>query len=490
MLVRSAPAADPDRVVVIWAREKAGPVAVSEISHWTYRSWREHTRSFERLATIGSVNWPLVLRGRGEPDTVPVAAVSASFFPLLGTPPMLGRTLVPTDDVRGAARVAVVSHGSWVRRFGSDPAIVGRQLLLSGEAYTVIGVMPAGFDYPRGAEMWVPVVPQLVDAGATWGIDVLEAPGWGMLFVLGRLGPGVSRDAARVEISQLIAENAGEAFRPDMEAVVTPLRDHIFGNTRPALLALAASVGLVLLIACANVATLLLVRAAGRTHEVGVRLAIGASRWRVVRQSLADALVLTVLGGVLGLVLARWTAAGLVAIAPPDVPGLDGVQIDTRTLAFGWMVCAAAAVLAGLVPGLHASRWNVADVLKSGGVRLTRSRRLRRGFVVAQVAIALALLVGAGLVGRSFANLQRLDLGFDPANVLTLDVTIPDATADRHNAFYTTLLERVRAMPGVRAVGAVFQRPLEHAGIGTDATLVIEGQSTNSRIARGSRIRG
>lgn len=478
VLLRSLPVTDPDGVVVIWTQERAG-TTVSEISHWAYRSWRESARSFDGLAAIGSVNFPLVLRDRGEPETLPVAGVSASFFPLLGTAPILGRTLLPEDDEQGAPRVAVLSYGSWVRRFRSDPAIVGRWLTLGGAGYTVVGVMPAGFEYPYAPEMWVALVPQLVDAGKQWNVDALEVPSWGMLFVLGRLAPGVSVDTARAELTAFVERQSTTAFRPGMTAVLTPLRDHLFGRTRPALLALAAAVGLVLVIACANVATLLLVRASGLSQQTAVRLALGAGRWRIVRQSLMEALALSAIGGVLGLVIARWMAAGLVVLAPPDVPGLGRVALDARTFAFAWIACAVAAVLAGLAPGLHASRWNVVDVLKSGNARLTRSRRLRRGFVAGQIAIALSLLVGAGLVGRSFANLLNLDLGFDPTNVVTLDVEIPDAAAERQNAFHASLLERVRAMPGVSAAGAIYQRPLEHAGIGTDATIVIEGQSTN-----------
>jgi putative ABC transport system permease protein len=246
------------------------------------------------------VNWSLVLRGNGEPTTLPIAAVSASFFPLVRTAPLLGRTLDMEDDQRGAERVAVMSHGSWVRRFGADPTIVGRRLMLSGTAYTVVGVMPHGFDYPRNAELWVPVVPQLADAGTKWNFDALEDQSFGVLFVLGRLGSTVTMDAAHAEVSSLIERDAGTAFSPGMEAVLTPLAEHMFGKIRPALLALAVCVGLVLLIACANVGTLLLVRAAAHGHETAIRMAIGASRWRILRAALVDALVLSALGGAVG----------------------------------------------------------------------------------------------------------------------------------------------------------------------------------------------
>lgn len=477
VLVRPLPIDRPDRVVVIWPRERANPTAIGEVSYAVFRSWQDETRAFATLAGIGSVNWGLILQ-EGEPAELPVAAVSASFFPLLGTSAALGRTLLPEDDEHGAERVAVMSHGSWVRRFGADPHIIGRHLRFTKAVYTIVGVMPDGFDYPRGAELWVPVVPQLLDADAEWKVDILNARGFGVLFVLGRLKPGMTVDVARDEVSALMARETGTAFRPGTEAALTLLIEHIFGPTRPALLALGACVGLVLLIGCANVAVLLLVRAASRTHETAIRLAVGATRWRIVRQSLVDALMLTVLGGTVGLGLAYWTVDGLIALAPVNVPRLDAVRFDSRTFAFASTACLATALLVGLGPGFHASRWNLTNALTSGSSRLARSHRLRRVFVVVQVGLALVLLVCAGLVGRSFVNLLRLDMGFDPVNVLTLDVTVPDAPADRHNQFYTALLARVRAMPNVEAAGAIFLRPLEHTGIGTDATILIEGQRT------------
>jgi putative ABC transport system permease protein len=480
VLVRPLPIADADRLAIIWPRERANPTTIGEISHWTFRSWQQQAASFEALAAIGSVNWSMVLREHGEPATLQTAAVSASFFPLVRTSAALGRTLLPDDDQRGAARVVVMSHGCWTRRFGADPQIVGRQLMLDGKAHTVAGVMPDGFDYPRGAELWVPVVPMLVDA-STPRLDALETPWFGVLFVLGRLRDDVTIDQARAEVSGLIEQNAGDAFGRDLEAVLTPIREHIFGKTRPALIAIAASVGLVLLIACANIATLLLIRSAARNHETGIRVAVGASRWRIVRQSLSDALVLSVLGGLAGALLARWIIGGLVLLAPPDVPRLDDVRFDGRSLIFAWIVCLAATMLGGILPGLYAMRANVIDLLRIGGARLTQSRSLRRSFVVVQVSVAITLLVGAGLVGRSFMNLRHLDLGFNPTNLLTLDVSVSDVSPERSTTFYTALLDRVRALPGVDVAGAIFLRPLEHTAIGLDATIFLEGQSLDPK---------
>jgi predicted permease len=478
VLVHASPITRPDRIAVIWSRERVAAGPIGEISYPTFRSWQTTAHGFQNLAAVGSTNWSLILR-EGEPATIPVAAVSASFFPVMGAAASIGRTLLPEDDRRGSAHVAVMSHGCWVRRFGADPGIVGRPLRFQDAVYTIVGVMPSGFDYPRGAELWVPLVPQLVDAGKQWNTDLLTDSGIGMLFVLGRLDPHTTFEAAREGVSTLIARDWGTAFRPGKEAVLTPLDEQIFGKTRPALIALAVCVGLVLLIGCANVAVLLLVRATTRAHDTAIRLALGATRWSIVRQSLSDSLVLTTLGGVIGLGFGYGIIKLLVGLAPAEVPRLDSVRLDGRTIAFTWTVCLMAAALVGLAPGLQASRRGLLDAINRGGSRLVRSHQLRRVFVVTQVALALALLVCAGLVGRSFVNLLRIDIGFNPSHLLTLDVTLPNATADRHNAFYAALLARVRAMPGVEAAGGVFLRPLEYAGIGQDAPVLIEGQRTD-----------
>jgi predicted permease len=478
VLVQASPVDQPDQIVVIWSRERAAAGTIGEISYTTFRRWQTDAHGFQNLAALGSTTWSLILR-EGDPATIPIAAVSASFFPLMGVVPSMGRTLLPEDDQQGSARVAVMSHGSWVRRFAADPNIVGRSLRFQDAVYTIVGVMPDGFDYPRGAELWLPLVPQLVDAGRQWNTDLLTDPGVGMLFVLGRLDSHMTLDAARNDVSALIAQNTMTTFRPGSEAVLTPLDEHVFGNIRPALFALAVCVGLVLLIGCANVSVLFLVRSTTRAHETAIRLAIGATRWSIVRQSLSDSLVLTILGGAVGLGLAYWTVKILVALAPADVPRLDSVRFDARTLAFTWTVCLMTATLVGLATGLQAARRELSSIINSGGSRLVRSHHLRRAFVVTQVALALALLVCAGLVGRSFVNLLRIDVGFNPSHVLTLDVTLPDAPPDRHNLFYGELLDRVRAMPGVEAAGAVFLRPLEYSGIGQDSPVLIEGQRTD-----------
>jgi predicted permease len=475
VLIRPLPLEDPHRIVVIWPRETANPTTIGEISNFIFRRWRQEVRSLQDLAAMGSTNWGLILR-EGEAATLPIAAVSGEFFPLLGASAAMGRTLGPDDERPDSGRVAVMSHGTWVRRFGSDPGIVGRSLRFESGVYTIVGVMPDGFDYPRGAELWVPLLQELTDSSVEWKVDTVGDPAWGVLWLLGRLNEGVSIEAARGEVSSLIARDARIGFRWGMEAALTPLDEHIFGNTRPALIALAACVGLVLLIGCANVAVLLLVRNAGRADETATRLAIGATRWRVVRQSLSDATVLSLFGGAVGLGLAYGMFKLLIALAPLEVPRLGAVRFDAMTVAFTAMLCVAMALLVGLGPGVQASWRSLTEILNGSGSRVARTHRLRRVFVVVQVGLAIVLLVCAGLVGKSFLNLLRIDIGFAPANVLTLDVSIPRATFERHQAFYTALLAAVRAMPGVQATGAVYQRPLEFTGIGMDAGFVIEGQ--------------
>jgi putative ABC transport system permease protein len=475
VLIRRLPLEDPHRIVVIWPRETANQTTIGEISNAIFRRWHREVRSLQGFAAIGSTNWSLILR-EGEPATLPVAAVSGEFFPLVGAPAAIGRTLRPDDERMNGGRVAVMSHGTWVRRFGADPGIVGRSFRFESGVYTIVGIMPDGFDYPRGAELWVPLLQELADSAAEWKVDTVNDPAWGVLWVLGRLTPGVSVEAARSEVSALIARDARIGFRPGMEAVLTPLDEHIFGNTRPALVALASCVGLVLLIGCANVAVLLLVRNAGRAEETATRLAIGATRWRIVRQSLSDAVVLSCLGGAIGLGFAYGMFKLLLALAPAEVPRLAAVRLDSLTVAFTVMLCLTTALLVGLGPGLQASWRSLAEMLNSSGARVVRTHRLRRVFVVVQVGLAMVLLVCAGLVGKSFLNLLRIDIGFAPANVLTLDVLIPRAPFERHHAFYSALLTQLRSLPGVEAVGAVYQRPLEYAGIGMDTGFVIEGQ--------------
>jgi putative ABC transport system permease protein len=478
VLIRPLPIRDEHRVVVIWPRERNTPATIGEVSYATFRAWQRDARGFEQLAAIGSTTWGLVLQ-EGEPATIPAAAVSASFFPLAGATAAIGRTLQPEDDRKGSARVAVLSHGAWQRRFGGDPAIVGRPLRFRDGVYTVVGVMPDGFDYPRGADLWVALVPQLETASQQWNVDVIEDPGFGVLFVLGRLAPGVTIDAASATVSNLIARGVPAAFRPGMEASLTPIAEHIFGSTRAALVAVTLCVGLVLLIACSNASALLLVRAASRSHEAAARIALGASRWRLLRQSLADAAVLATAGGTFGVALAYWTVKALLVMAPARVPRIELVRFDGRTLAGAAVVSILVALFVGVAPGLQASSHHLAAALTGVGTRVTRARRMRRAFAVAQVGLALALLVCAGLVGRSFLNLLRIDVGFDPTRVLTMDVQLPDATRTRHDGFYTALLERVRAMPGVESAGAIYQRPLEYSGIGMDGSVLIEGQRTD-----------
>ncbi|HEY6509760.1 MAG TPA: ADOP family duplicated permease, partial [Vicinamibacterales bacterium] len=478
VLLRPLPILDAHRVMVMWPRERATPTTIGEVSYATYRSWQRDARGFQQLAVVSSTNWSLLLE-EGEPTSIPIAAVSASFFPLIGARAAMGRTLLPEDDRPGSAGVAVLSFGSWQRRFGGDPAVVGRTLRFRDGVYTIVGIMPEGFGYPRGAEMWVPVVPQLQAADAQWDADVLNDPSFGVLFVLGRLQRDVTIESARAGISNLIARDVPTAFRAGMEAVLTPLDEYLLGNTRTALTALMLCVGLVLAIAWSNVTVLLLVRAATRAHETATRLAIGASRWRIVRQSVADAFVVSALGGVAGLALGAWTVQALVAIAPDNLPRLDMVRMDGRTLMFTIVVTLLTALVVGIAPGLQASHRGMIGALSGTGSRVVRSHRLRRAFTVVQVGLALVLLICAGLVGRSFVNLLRIDLGFQPERVLTLDVQLPDASTERHDAFYADLLERVRALPGVEAAGAVYQRPLEHVGIGMDGTVLIEGQRTD-----------
>lgn len=473
VLFRSLSIDDPGRVVVIWPREKSRPTTTGEISYPEFQRWRQELAGLDHLTAIGSTNWSLVLR-EGEPATLAVAAVSSSFFPLLGTPALAGRTLQPDDDRRGAGRVLVLSYGTWQTRFGGDPTIVGRALRFDDTTYTVVGILPSDFGYPSGAEAWVALTPQLADAVEDLGADPLTEP-IGVLFVLGRLQPGVTLEAVRSRATELMANNPA-AFRPDMEAIFTPLDRHIFGSMRPALLSVIACAGFVLCIGCANVATLLLVRAMAKSHEMATRVALGATRWRLFRQALTEASVLTLSGAAVGLLLAMAAIRVLVALAPIAIARLTVVHLDGRSLLFALGISLAAAGVIGALVATPVFGWNIAQALNRGGLRLVGARGARRLLVASQVTLAVVLLVSTGLVVRSFRGLLQIDIGFNPTRILTIDLSLPEATDEAHTAFVDEMLERIRGMAGVESAGAIFLRPFEHSGIGMDAPIVLEGE--------------
>lgn len=474
VLLRPLPFAEPGRLVVAWQRSPDNSVPFIEVSYPDYLDWRAQARTFESMAIIPTVNQGFMLAG-DEPVQVQGRLVSGNFFDVLGARPLIGRSLRPDDDRPGASRVVVLGHGLWQRRYGADPAVLGRKVVVDGTPMEVIGVMPRAFRYPPKAEMWTPVVPAIpdvvTDRGVYWAI------------VVGRLAPGARLAQARVELDG-IAAGIARAFPASAASatVVTPFAEQLFGPARPALLVLLAAVLLVLLVACANVSALLLARAADRQREIAVRLALGASRGRLVRQLLCESGIIALGGVVGGVLIAGGSLHALLALVPADVPRLQDAVIDTRVLAFTVVLAALAALLSGLAPALLASQPSFGAALE-GGARTAgpggAQRRWQGVLVGAEAAVALVLLAGAGLMAQTFHNLRRVNLGYDPRHVLALEVAAPHGKyqkAAEWRSLYRGLFERVDRLPGVEASAGVFLRPL-WGQMGNDWLFTVEGQS-------------
>jgi putative ABC transport system permease protein len=476
VLLKPLPIDRTDRLVVVWEKGATADQGVSELSYANVREWAAGMRGFSHLAGMSSTNWSGVLDGQGEPVRLHYTGVGASFFETLGARPAHGRVFRPDDDVPNAPRVVVLNHGAWVRRFGADPGVLGRSIRLDDKLHTIVGIMPPGFDFPRGAELWMPVVPILADASENWKFDALRDVG--VLFAVGRLRERVTAEQARLELDALAArlpDKAGPRF--GAAVVITPFLDYLLGPVRPALFVLFAAVGVLLLIACANVSGLLLTRVSLRRREDAVRLALGATRVRLGRLWLAETLLLAAAGGCLGLLISSWIASAIVALGPDDVPRLSEVSIDLRVALFTFVVVTAAALLCAAAPIRQAGSADFLDALHDAarGSAGRRSLRARSSLLTLQIGLAVTLLLAAGLAARSFHNLRTVDLGFTPGDVLTLKVD-PRDLGSPPNSWFADLLERVRATPGVAAAGAVSTRPLAFGAIGSGTWVLLEGQ--------------
>ena len=410
VLLKPLPYAAPERLVTVWQdmTARGGPA-----KEWTtpgnFVDLAARRDLFESVTAVRG--WQPTLTGLGDPESLAGEQVTWEYFGAFGVVPSAGRLFAAEDDVPDAARVAVLSHGLWMRRFGGDPGVVGRRVMLGGEAHEIVGVLPAGFR------------PALSGAAEIWRPGRLNrtAPARGMivLHTFARLAPGVTLDQAAAAVRAMSRDLA--RLHPDDNRDVTlsvvDLHGEVVGDIRPSLLALLASVGFVLLIACANVANLLLARAAGRTREIAVRLALGAGRARIVRQLLVESTLLAAVGGAAGLLLAAWGMAALTQVAPTIVPAAGRMPIDMHVLLFTAGLTLLTGALFGSVPALQASRRTLAPALAAGGRTSTGDggQRVRRALVVAEVALALVLLVGSGLLLKTFVSLQSSDLGFEPS---------------------------------------------------------------------------
>ncbi len=465
-----------ERLVALWANAPDRGREHVELSLEGYRDYRRGSQSFTDLAALFATDLHHTLtKAREEPLHLRGRYVSANFFSLLGVEAALGRTLQPRDQRQGAPPVALISHALWQSRFRSDPRAIGRTFLLDGEHVRLAGVLPADFRFPRGVDLWSPLP-------FAWGAD--EARTIRVFQGIGRLKPGVPLQQAREEVAELAARLAMRPEHQGFSANLVPLVDEILGDTRAALHLLTGAVLLVMLIACADVALLLLARAVARRREIAVRAALGAGRGRLAARSLAEGLVLAVPAGVLGLLIA-WSAVTLLArYGSADIPRLDEAAVDGWSAAFALLAGAAAAALFGLVPAVWSATPDLSAALKEGGSASAsrRESRLRELLVTTQVALSLVLLIGAGLLVRSFQNLQRTDLGF-PAEraerLLSFRVPLGGsgyATPADHAAYFRAALARMRRLPGVESAALILMRPLSGA-IGWDYSFTVEGQS-------------
>ena len=475
ILLRPLPVDAPDDLAVVWQTDERGQ-AVIELTHRHLREWTTAGSMFTRAAIMGSHNWSAVLQGRGEPTRVWFTGVTAGFFDTLGARPILGRGFRPEDDVPNAPGIAVLNHSTWVRRFGSDPKVVGTRMLLDGNAIEIVGVMPPRVDFPRGAEFWVPIVP-VIASGTPPNTANLET--FGVFYVVGRVRPGLTPSTLRDEINATEA-NLDRAqpgrLKWGTTAVVTPFVDYVFGPVRPALRVLWAAVAVLLLIACANISGLMLTRVARQQHDHSIRLALGASRFDIGRSWMIEMLVVAMTGGVFGIAVAYWIAKAIRVLAPDDLPGLNEIGVSAPVALFTFAAVIAVALLTVLVPLRHAGRATLTEALE--GERTTTGRgalRARSTLLVAQIGLSVVLLVAAGLVVRSFQALRQVDLGFEPSHVLSVTVQ-PQGSNLPPNVWIDRFLDRVRTLPGVEAAGAVYLRPLMLGPIGQGVGVRLEGQ--------------
>ncbi len=486
VILRPLPLSQPDRTVVIWQRDLRRAQPVVEVAYGEAVDWVERSRSFEQIGVMGSVNWSLSLDG-ARPESLMMAAVSASFFDVVGRRTHLGRTIVEEDEVGAIPRVAVISHALWVRRFGSDPHILGRSLPAQiTEARTlvpieIVGVMPEGFDFPRGAELWAPAAPLVrAHAGAWTGGNVDIAMRWLKVFyAVGRLRPGVTLQEATTDLSQIIGTTDTQGGPPPpTDGVVNGVRAFLLGPVEPVLWTLLGGTALMLLVACANVAGLHAARGTARAKALAIRLTLGARPRQLAWQSIAESLLLTLGAVVVSIAVALAAVRLLVWLAPTEVARLDTVTlIDLRVLLFASAAAFVAALASGLWPAVIVSRTDALTTLTHGRTASSQpgARLIQRMVVAGQVALALTLLVGTALFVRTVRGLDRTVLGFDPERLLSVELTPGTSDLDAWNRTSIEIERRVAALPGIRSVGAMYLRPLS-GPIGLDSQPVFPGQ--------------
>src|SRR5262245_8821095 len=476
VLLRPLPCEDPDRLVVFWTAPQQGRTEACSLPD--FADWREQSRSFERMAafTDGAFN----LTGVGEAERLNGQVITSDLFPALSIPLAFGRSFLPDEDRPGVSGVVILSYGLWQRRFGSNPDVVGHSVTIDGRDHTVVGIAAPDLWVFRDVDLWVPLAMDPAQAGRRSDF----------LFVVGRMKPGVSLDQARAEMNAISAllEQQYPQKNSGWRAVLVSRHEAFVGNSRDMLLVLLAAVGFVLLIACANVANLLLARAATRGREIAIRAAVGAGRGRLVRQLLTECILLALMGGAVGVILAILGIDALVGFGAKIIPRSSEIGVDARVLCFTVLLSTAAGALFGLAPALQVSRLKLNDALKEGDRSGTSSggRRLRPALVVSELSLCLILLIGVSLMVKSLYRLLNLDAGFNRENLLTMQISLPEikyGSDQQVAAFYQRLIEGVRGVPGVVSATAVSPLPL--SGMGSNLAFGIAGRPAGAPDAGG-----
>jgi putative ABC transport system permease protein len=484
VLLRPLPYPNPDQLMVL--NETSPLSSTMDVNPANWIDWQRESLTFEAFAAW-SDRFPVSLIGQGEPERLQREVVSYEFFPLIGVKPLLGRVFTPDDDRPQVPPAAVLSYSLWQRKFAGDPGIIGKAIDLEGTQTEVVGVMPAGFRFlSRNTDLWQPF-------GLPRDIPWRERAGRFIQFVVGRTKPTVEYETARHELEAIAARLAQTyKFNKDTSVKVVPLREVMTGEVRTSLFVLFAAVGGLLLIACANVANLLVARSASRRREIAIRTSLGAGRAAIVRQLLIESLILAGTGGLAGVFVARWSMAALVALAPPSLLPVSSITIDQSMLLYTTALSVITGVLVGLAPALPSIRLEIIDHLRNGGRSVTASMRLRQSLIVTQVALTIVLLSLAGLLLRSFVALNRDPIGVDPNNVLTMRVELPESRYNpaRQIQFFQQVTERLRSLPGVQSVSAAGDLPVSTRRIagtgfrvfGQSETEPIDGQTTRVRV--------
>ena len=474
LLLRPLPYPESEQIVDVWhtpPQQSFPGLDRFSVSPANYLDWKAQSTVFEQMAVYTQTG--LSLSTSNDPLPLMGAIVSSDFFSVLRSNAMRGRTFTPDEERPGRDQVVVIGHGLWQRAFGGDPDIIGQTLTLNSRPFTVVGIMPAGFEFPREAEIWMPLA---------WDDNERQTRSDHNYLVIARLKQNVSLDQAQAEMSTISSrlEQQYPEANTGWGAMVIPLRTDLVGDIRLALLVLCCAVGFVLLIACANVANLMLARGANRRKEIAVRIALGAGRARLIRQLLTESVLLAVSGGLLGLLLAWWGSKMLVQLG--SLPNSSDVGIDTWALGFTLLVSFGAGIVIGIVPALQFTRTSISDTLKQGSGRTggtSIKQHTRKALVISEVALSLVLLIGAGLMIRSFWKLQNVDPGFDTSNTLTMSLVltwIRYPEPHQRLAFVDRTIETIRAVPGVVSVGTTTKIPL--AGSGSTQPFSIEGRPT------------